>query len=167
MSLDGLFSEKDVAGLGVEAFRSVINRLLKVEASIYAVPLPDLNVTLRENDPDGGVDARVKWPSTANQEVLMAGENVVQYKTGKVDKRVIKKEFLKRGVQDCLKSGGYYLLLISQDCDSLKIARLREDLGALCESAGFARTQSQSPLCEPHRAVDLPPPKCDCYDGVG
>ena len=119
MSLTGLVHETDVAGLGVDDLHRVLNKLLSVEASIHRVPIADLHLTLREYDSDGGSDARVIWPASAQHDVLFPGENVFQYKTGKIGEAGIRSEFNKCGVQDSLKKGGHYHLLIGQDYNRL------------------------------------------------
>ena len=115
MSLSGLVQETDVAGLGVDDLRRVLNRLLSIEASIHRVPIANLHLTLREYDSDGGIDARVIWPASAQHDVLLPGENVFQYKTGKIGEAGIRSEFNKCGVQNSLKNGGHYHLLVGQD----------------------------------------------------
>jgi hypothetical protein len=137
MSLEGLVQPTDIATLDLEAFRRLINRLLGIEASIHGVPVGDVDVTLREFDPDGGVDARTKWPESAPQEILFAGENILQYKTGKITKTTIKAEFHKPGVQKCLEAGGHYHFLISQDCNVRKLDTLKEALAGFCAHKGF------------------------------
>jgi hypothetical protein len=124
MSLEGLVLETDIAGLDLAAFRRVMNMLLSVEADIHGVPLGDLDLTLREFDPDGGVDAWIKWPDRAPHNFLFSGENVLQYKTGNVTKATIESEFHKPGVRNCLAAGGNYDFLISQGCNVAKLNKL-------------------------------------------
>jgi hypothetical protein len=137
MSLQGLVQPTDISALDVAAFRKLVNRLLGIEASIHGVPLADVVTTLREFDPDGGVDARVNWPDSAPREILFAGDNVFQYKTGNVTQTAVKTEFGKSGVQKCLKAGGHYHFLISQDCNAPKLDKLQKALTKLCAAKGF------------------------------
>ena len=137
MYLEGLINEADIAGLGVEAFRRVINKLVEVEASIHRIPLADLDLTAKENDPDAGIDARVQWPDDGPHDHLFGGENVLQYKTGRVTKAILTEEFHKPGVQNCLKRGGHYHFLVSQDYNPSRLDKLRAYLKALCVDEGI------------------------------
>lgn len=143
MSLTGLVHETDVAGLGVDDLRRVLNKLLSVEASIHRVPIADLHLTLREYDSDGGIDARVIWPASAQHDVLFPGENVFQYKTGKIGEAGIRSEFNKCGVQDSLKKGGHYHLLIGQDYNPPKLTKLQKCLAVLCKKKRIPKTRCQ------------------------
>jgi hypothetical protein len=59
-----------------------MNVLLSFEAGLNKLPLSALDLSCGDNDPDGGVDAIVQWlPGTAH-DVLTAGENALQYKSG-------------------------------------------------------------------------------------
>jgi len=107
--------------------------------------LGDLDLSTRETDPDAGVDARVKW-FTDGHDILRAGENVIQYKSGKLSLKDLQTEFKKPGVQRALKKGGAYLILVSQDYVRKDIIRLREkELRKLCNRAKIP----------PHRAAIL------------
>ena len=141
MSHSGLVSETDVAGLGVEALRKVLNRLLAVESSIRGVPVADLDLTLREYDPDAGIDARVLWPAIDRPDILYPGENVLQYKTGNVGRLQIAAEFGKSGVHACLKKGGHYHLLISQDYNAAKLTVLQNHMAGLCRSKKIPKSR--------------------------
>jgi hypothetical protein len=55
-----LIHGKDVERLKDEELRSVLNALLDADASQHRVPLVDLSVTTRNDDPDAGIDA---WPA--------------------------------------------------------------------------------------------------------
>lgn len=137
MPLQGLVQPAEIAALDTAAFRKLINRVLGVETSIHGVPLTDLDVTLRENDPDAGIDARIKWPDLAPADVLFGGENVLQYKTGKVTKKIVGEEFYKPEVQRYLRDGGHYHFLMSQDVTVARLNDLRTKLGDLCKTEGF------------------------------
>jgi hypothetical protein len=109
-----LLDGKDVGRLNNQEFRSVMNALLRAEAGRCHVPLVDLDLSTRETDPDAGIDARVKW-SVNGHETLRLGENVIQYKSGKLSPDELRIEFRKPGVQAALKDGGAYLILVGQD----------------------------------------------------
>jgi len=137
MALEGLVQSTDIAMLDLGSFRRLMNLVLGIEASVHGVAVGDVDLTLREFDPDGGVDARIRWPDSAPQEVLLSGDNVIQYKTGNVTKTTIKTEFNKPGVQRCLQAGGHYHFLISQDCNVQKLTSLESALAECCGSKGF------------------------------
>ncbi len=63
------------------------------------MPLIDLDLTLRTNDPDAGIDGRINWPEGTKHDVLAPGENVVQYKSGELIPRQLVKEFDKLGTR--------------------------------------------------------------------
>src|SRR5437868_5436043 len=91
-----LLDGKDVGRLNNQEFRSIVNALLRAEAGRWRVPLADLDLSTRETDPDAGIDARLKWPVNSH-EVLRVGENVIQYKSGKLSLDELRTEFRKPG----------------------------------------------------------------------
>jgi hypothetical protein len=111
MYLDG----NDVAKLNNHQLRSVMNTLLTVEANENQVQLSDLELNTRDADPDAGVDARIRWPASARHDPLGAGQTAVQYKSGKLTLVQLANEFSKPGVQQTLRRGGNYLLLVGHD----------------------------------------------------
>ena len=137
MTLAGFITGADIARLDNYAFRKVMNALLTVEASIHSVSLTDLDLSSRDNDPDKGIDAMVKWPADAPQEILQAGQNAVQYKSGKLPSGVLGKEFQKQGVQEVLRSGGNYIIFVGHDYPQSSTKKLLGDLTKLCQSQGF------------------------------
>ena len=86
-----LITGKDVAFLDSQQF--VMNALLVAEASQNRLPLLDLTVTSQTTDPDGGIDAHFLWPASVQHDVLAAGANVLQFKAGKISKKLLAKEF--------------------------------------------------------------------------
>ncbi len=109
-----LISSKDVAGLNNHALRAILNALLTAEAGKNKIPITDLDLTLRDNDPDAGIDGRILWPEGTDHDVFRPGAVVVQYKSGTLKKGEIGREFIKRGVQDTLKvQKGQYVLFVS------------------------------------------------------
>jgi len=137
MSLAGLITGKDIARLEDAAFAKVMNTLLTVEASIWKVPIAEVELTTRINDPDKGIDALLKWPAGTPQEILQSGQNAVQYKSGKLPIKKLGEEFQKPGVQEVLRNGGRYLLLVGHDYNPSWTKKLRDELAKLCQSQGF------------------------------
>jgi hypothetical protein len=134
MSLTGLISGKNISDLDHNQFRRVLNTLLVVEASISRVPLGALDLSCRDNDPDGGIDARVQWPSGLGHDVLRDGENVLQYKSGKISLKQLRDEFRKSGVQEALRRGAYYVLLVGHDYIGPHATKRRQKLKQLCRN---------------------------------
>jgi len=108
-----LVSKADVARLNNHAFRAVLNALLQAEADLSGVPLANLDLNLNDTVPDEGIDARIVWPDGVAHDVFRPGTNVLQYKSGKLTVGEIAKEFKKKGVQEALKAGGYYIFLVA------------------------------------------------------
>lgn len=114
-SFQGFVDGKDIQNLGADSFRTVVNRILEAEAIAKRVPLAALDLSTRNNDADAGIDARVSWPPGATSEILLSGENVVQYKAGKLTLATLKSEMSKPGVKACLDAGGNYIFCVGHD----------------------------------------------------
>jgi hypothetical protein len=106
---------RDVQSLNLVELPSVINGLLRAEAASHRIPILDLEITDRVTDPDAGIDARIKWPSSAQHDVLSPGANGLQYKAGKLSAKILADEASKPDVKDLLKSGGTYILCVGFD----------------------------------------------------
>jgi hypothetical protein len=143
MSPTGLVPGSAISGLGHEQFRAVLNRLLTVEACIHKVPLTDLDLSCRDNDPDAGIDARVRWPPGSSHDVLRPGDTVLQYKSGKITLADIEKEFSKPGVRKCLLNGGRYVLLVGHDYVENDANRRRKKLEQLCRKRRISIKRSE------------------------
>lgn len=110
--------EQDVENLNEPQFVDVVNRLIKAEAGRYGIPPFDVKTTLRLNDPDGGIDARVEHslslPAICR---IPEGVSVWQFKAGDVSpKKISQVESQKPGVQKAIRAGAYYCLLIGKGC---------------------------------------------------
>ena len=127
-----LIDGEDVQQLKDGQLRSVLNALLDADASQHRVPLVDLSVTTRNDDPDAGIDAWIKWPAGLAHDLLRPGENVLQYKSGKLTKELLRSEFGKSGVQRALKKGGSYLLCVGHDYVHMTKKRYEGQLKGLC-----------------------------------
>jgi hypothetical protein len=134
MSLAGLISGKNISTLEHNQFRRVLNTLLIVEASINRVRLDALDLSCRDNDPDGGIDAKAQWPSGLGHDILRDGENVLQYKSGRISSKQLRDEFRKNGVQQALRRGACYILLVGHDYNERHANKLRRELKQLCRN---------------------------------
>jgi len=138
----GLISSLDVARLNNHALRAILNALLTAEAGKNNVPLTELDLTLRDNDRDAGIDGRIVWPQGADHDLFCPGAVVVQYKSGKITKKEIHDEFMKPGVQDNLHAEkGQYTLFVSHDYVTPSRDRHKAQLKKLCEGQGIDPTR--------------------------
>lgn len=126
-----LFDGKDVERLNNQEFRSVMNALLQAEAGRWRVPFSDLDLTAHDTVADAGIDARVKWPVDGH-DALKLGENVIQYKSGKLSLDELRSEFRKPGVQAALKNGGAHLILAGKDYVKQGATVRQRELRRLC-----------------------------------
>jgi len=118
---------KEIENLGKEIFVQIMNLLLRSEASHFFFPRTKLNLSLRIDDPDAGVDARViDWPYDGG--CIPKGLSVWQYKTGKVDNSDVKTECLKLGVLKALRNGGAYCFCMARDYVSKDIEDRRKTI---------------------------------------
>ena len=138
-----LITGKDVAFLDGQQFPLVMNALLMAEASQNRVPLLDLTVTSQTTDPDGGIDARFLWPANVGHDVLAAGANVLQFKAGKISKKLMAKEFSKPDVQASLKAGSAYVLCVGYDYPEKWVRYYRKALDALCKKMKCTAKQTK------------------------
>jgi hypothetical protein len=132
-----LISVDSVENLESQAFASVLNALLTAEADYRNVSLADLDLTLRINDADAGIDGRINWPKEVEHNVLVAGENVVQYKSGELTIPQLVKEFGKPGVQTALSRKAHYVLFVGRSYVKRSRETRATKLKSLCEAAGI------------------------------
>jgi hypothetical protein len=133
MAID-LVKGKDVEKLNNHDLRAILNALLQNESAQNHVPIPDLDLTCRETDPDAGIDARIKWPAALAHDLFRVGDNVLQYKSGNLTAEQLKAEFAKPGVQKALKSGGTYLMCVGRDLVPNTADEHRKLLKKLCKN---------------------------------
>jgi hypothetical protein len=138
-----LIHGKDVQQLNDEELRAVLNALLNAEACQYHISLLDLDVSTRNNDPDAGIDARIKWPAGKFHDLLRAGENVMQYKSGKLTEKLLAGEFRKKGVQACLKNGGAYLFCVGHDHVPTTKKKYEKQLKELCKKHRIPQSRAK------------------------
>jgi len=77
------------------------------------------------------VDARVQWPSGVSSDILLGGENVVQYKAGKLKPTTLKDEIRQPGVRDALNRDGNYVVCVGHDYNPTAAKKWRGALGKL------------------------------------
>jgi hypothetical protein len=108
--------------------------MLEVEAVIKRVSLAGLDLSTRNNDPDAGVDRRVQWPAVAPSEILLSGENVLQYKAEKLKPETLKVEIRQPGVVGVLKRGGSYIVCAGHDYNPTASKKWRGQLRTLAKN---------------------------------
>jgi hypothetical protein len=144
---------------------SVMNALLRAEAGVHKLPIPDLEITDRVTDPDGGIDARIKWPSATQHDILSPGLNGLQYKAGKLSRKILEDETSKTDVKRLLKSGGKYILCVGFDYNpkvsrdyASKLNRSWQPAGPvdfeISGSSRIARTQAANPRLHHSKSVE-------------
>lgn len=136
-------SEAEIARLPEQALVDVLNRLLRAEGSrIDLLPL-NLQTSLRIHDPDGGVDACVRNDASGSR-WIPEGLSIWQFKSSKDHEPAkLKKEFRKPRVQESLKQGGRYCIVIGEDLSHLMFKRRRDALDACCGSANIPTERCQ------------------------
>jgi hypothetical protein len=133
----------DIARLNNHAFRKVINTLLTVEANENHVPLLDVELNTRDTDPDAGIDARIRWPSSPPHDFLPAGTTALQYKSGKLTSADLTKELGEKGVRQTLRGGGSYRLLVAHDYPSATRDKRKKELAQLCKKKHLPASRCQ------------------------
>jgi hypothetical protein len=107
--------ERDIENLTEPEFLDVLNRLLKAEAQKFGIPVQAVNTTMRSDDPDGGIDARIEnsltLPSSCR---IPEGISVWQFKHGDSSPKEITGETQKTGVQVAIDEDGTYCYAISK-----------------------------------------------------
>ena len=107
--------EREIEFLTEPEFVDVMNRLLKAEAQRFGIPTQAVNTTMRLNDPDGGIDARIEHSLTLPPiSHIPEGLSVWQYKHGDSSSQKIRNESLKPGVQNAIDQGGTYCYVIGK-----------------------------------------------------
>lgn len=130
--------EKEIEFLLEPEFVDVLNKLLKAESQRFGIPVHAVNTTMRLNDPDGGVDARVEHSISLppNSRIPM-GLSVWQYKHGDSSIKEITKETKKPGVQDAIIAGGAYCYVTGKGYGD-RARRSRENiLSKACTDRGL------------------------------
>ncbi len=136
-------SEEEIARLPEQALVDVLNRLLRAEGSRIGLLPTNIQTSLRIHDPDGGVDACVR-DCVSGSHWIPEGLSVWQFKSGEDHEPAkLKKEFRKPGVQESLKQGGRYCVVIGKDLSNPRFKRRRQALDECCRAANIPLKQCQ------------------------
>lgn len=104
----------EVDALNQFRLTEVLNLVLRAEGSRARIPPSEIQTSLRINDPDGGVDARLPAPHEPSR-WLPAEPSVWQFKTGNVRQADVIEELDKPGVRQAIEEGATYCLVLGQD----------------------------------------------------
>lgn len=130
--------ETDVSRMDPVGFVNFVNHLLRAEGNRVGIPSVNVHTSLRVNTPDGGVDARVE-DNVQQSDWIPLGTSVWQFKSGKDHEQAkIRKEFQKSGVQEVLKAGGSYRIVVCDDLGNTQLQDRKKVLEDCCRDAGFS-----------------------------
>ena len=105
-------NEEDIAALYETSFVDTMNHLIRAEGDKLGMAQTDIETTLRMNEPDGGVDARVR-NAPAGSKWIPEGISVWQFKVSATNADV-RAELAKAGVQEIIARGGAYCFVIGE-----------------------------------------------------
>lgn len=135
--------ETDVARMDAIGFVNFVNHLLRAEGSRVGIPPVNIHTSLRVNTPDGGVDACVE-DNVQQSDWIPLGTSVWQFKSGKDHEQAkIRKEFQKPGVQEVLKAGGSYCIVVCDDLGNTQLRDRKKVLEDCCRGAGFSTDRAR------------------------
>jgi hypothetical protein len=106
---------KEIEALSDLAFVDLMNHLLNAEANKIGISPENISLTLKTDEPDGGIDARTNQPIETVPSQIPPGLSIWQFKSGTTAPGKIIKEFLKPGVQAAIRKGGTYCLVEGKD----------------------------------------------------
>ncbi|HEY2548272.1 MAG TPA: ATP-binding protein [Candidatus Acidoferrum sp.] len=167
----GFVNGKDIENLNPDNLRKILNAFFEAEANTIAPGEARLDLSLRNYDPDGGVDARIRWPSSVLSETLLPGENVLQFKAEKLTLKKLENELSKPGVKQTLGHGGNYIVCVGHDYNPtdgkkwrsqfyklLRQKRIAAKRGRILFGSDIAREVSRYPsvIVMPELAKDIP-----------
>jgi hypothetical protein len=127
----------DIARLQPAEFVDLLSHLLFAEAERVGLPRTNVDTTLRLNDPDGGIDARVNDVGEPGTDWLPPGESIWQFRAGKQTAAKVKKELEKSAVRSALQRGAYWRLACGHDHTPRDVETLREAATTWCDANGI------------------------------
>ncbi len=131
--------EREIAFLSEPEFVEVLNKLLKAEAQKFGIPVHAIDTTMRLNDPDGGVDAKIDHTVSLPPYCRIPdGLSVWQYKHGDSSAQEIRDESLKPGVQNAIDQGGSYCYVIGRGYGQTALDDRQSALNELFVNKGLA-----------------------------
>ena len=129
-------NEIEISQLDPVGFVNFMNHLLSAESNLAGIPSANVHTSLRVTTPDRGVDARLE-NGTQNDDWLPLGTSVWQFKSGKDHVQAkLRKEFQKPGVQEVLKAGGSYCVVVSDDLVDPHFQERKRNLEGYCRELG-------------------------------
>lgn len=119
---------KEIEVLEPSPFVSFLNHLLSTECSKLGIPPTQVKTSSQIMSAEGGIDGSIEDQNKqTDKRWIPPGLSVWQFRTGKTKTRPkqLAEEAVKPAVLHALKSGGYYVVAISQRCDH-QMRRRRE-----------------------------------------
>ena len=118
MSIETIFTVKneDLDRLNPDTAVEFFQKLLRAEARRLGIELSKINISLRVNVKDGGIDATVDETQVeTGAGIIKTGKTSYQIKSGKtkpnIEDELFGREDLKEGIQDCLNPDSTYVLV--------------------------------------------------------
>ena len=118
MSIETIFTVKneDLDRLNPDTAVEFFQKLLWAEARRLGIELSKINISLRVNVKDGGIDATVDESQVeTGTGIIKTGKTSYQIKSGKtkpnIENELFGREDLKEGIQDCLNPDSTYVLV--------------------------------------------------------
>lgn len=93
----------------------LMNHLLCAESDKIGISPDNVNITIRIDVPDGGVDARTINSEEIESRWIPLGLSIWQFKSGDIFPNEIDQEFNKPGVQEVIRQGGSYCFVAGKD----------------------------------------------------
>lgn len=126
---------EEIERLDNNRFVDFMNRLLRAEGSAVGILQANIETSVRQYEPDAGIDARVTGAS--GSEWIPEGLSVWQFKSSDLEPYEIREEFQKPGVQEAVRAGGTYCLVIGESLTPIRQRNRKEELVHLFVAAGI------------------------------
>ncbi len=129
---------EEIASLDDRNFSDFMSRLLETEVQQLGIPLDRIDTSCSINDPDDGIDARIRDDDNiAGGPWIPSGLSVWQFKSGaRLSAAEIAEEVGKPGPKAALEQGGSYRLVWSADKPPARIDQLQSGLAAEASEIG-------------------------------
>lgn len=126
---------EEIERLDNNRFVDFMNRLLRAEGSAVGILQANIETSVRQYEPDAGIDARVTGAS--GSEWIPEGLSVWQFKSSDLEPHEIREEFQKPGIQEAVRAGGTYCLVIGESLTPIKQRNRKEELVHLFVAVGI------------------------------
>jgi hypothetical protein len=127
-------------------FAALVNKIIVSHCSRAGIPRSEIDTTVRETVPDGGVDAQVNKPSSITGDAWMSEKTCWQYKSSpfsKITAKVIVDEINKAHSKQLIQEGFAYRLCV---CDSFPTSEKKSRKDALIETVRGINPDAPQPM---------------------